>query len=492
MKQKWVIIWMSFLSVLGVGCKNPTPDPDPKPEMDKYPELVSACFDWKQGGGAGAIGAGDKCAIYVVTSLEDKDAAKPVSGTLRYALENTGARVIIFKVSGTIQLDGPLEITHGNVSILGQSAPGQGICIAGYPLIIKNTRNVVIRFLHFRMGDEHKEEYDALSVNNCQDVILDHCSCSWSTDECVSCYGNKNFTLQYCIISESLRNSVHGKGKHGYGGIWGGTNATFHHNLLAHHDSRNPRFDHDYVDISCKGPIDYVNNVVYNWGDNSTYGGEGVDSQGSPRQINFVANYYKPGPATHSSRKNQLLNPTTKCEDHCLSKYDGNVLPGHFYITGNYMSGATDVTNDNWLGVRPDESEKTELCKRTTRAEIPSIKEQTAEQAYETVLTKAGCSLWRDAVDERIIAEVREGKFTFRGSNGSTGGLIDTQSDVGGWPELKTGSQTDIDSDKDGIPDVWEQKYGLDPNKTDARISTLVTGFTNIEVYLCDLVKSLY
>ena len=199
--------------------------------------------------------------VFYVSSLEDKT----VPGTLRYAITQPGAKIIVFNVSGTIYLSRELEITEGALTIAGQTAPGDGICIAGYPMKVK-ADDVIIRFLRFRMGDINQVEGDALTINDCKNVIVDHCSFSWSTDECVSCYGNTDFTLQYCFITESLRNSVHGKGKHGYGGIWGGTNATFHHNLLAHHDSRNPRFDHDYVNSLCAGPIDYVNNVVYNWG----------------------------------------------------------------------------------------------------------------------------------------------------------------------------------------------------------------------------------
>lgn len=173
--------------------------------------------------------------------------------------------------------------------------------------MVVKASNVIMRFLRFRMGDQNKVEGDALSINDHSRIIVDHCSFSWSTDECVSCYGNTDFTLQYCFITESLRKSVHVKGNHGYGGIWGGTNASFHHNLLAHHDSRNPRFDHSYVNNKCFGPIDYVNNVVYNWGGNSTYGGEGYDQV---RKINMVNNYYKYGPAT--SKKNRLVDPTVE------------------------------------------------------------------------------------------------------------------------------------------------------------------------------------
>ena len=469
--------------------------------IDTNPELVAACAHI-DGGGAGVTG-GDGGTIYRVSRLDDAldpNTGRPMAGTLRYAVTQTGARRVLFNTSGTIHLTSELRIKTGSLTIDGQSAPGDGICIADYPLVI-NASNVIVRFLRVRLGDESLKEFDAVSVNDSKGVVLDHLSCSWSVDECVSCYGNEDFTMQYCIISESLKNSVHGKGSHGYGGIWGGKNASFHHNLLAHHDSRNPRFDHDYVDGTHAGPIDFVNNVVYNWGGNSAYGGEGSTNAAGGRHVNFVNNYYKPGPATKSEVKERLLNPTTKCDyiskgkhEGCYPKYGGEVEPGKFYLTGNYMFGSTEVTADNWQGVYPDESSKLSQCKASSRwTGITALKnEQTAEAAYETVLEKAGCSLSRDAVDTRIVGEVRNGKSTYKGSNGSTGGLIDTQSDVGGWPELKAADRP-LDSDYDGIPDEWETQFGLDPSDSnDARATTLVTGHTNLDVYMCHLVRNLY
>ena len=466
-----------------VACNAPeTPD---EPTIDKYPELVAACQHIE--GGGSAVTGGDGGAIYRVTNLEDvKDPSTglPQAGTLRYAVNQTGARRIVFTVAGTIHLKSELRIKNGSVTIDGQSAPGDGICIADYPLIIDGASNVIVRFIRVRLGDESNTEYDAVSVNNATGVVLDHLSCSWSVDECVSCYGNTDFTMQYCIVSESLKNSVHGKGSHGYGGIWGGKNASFHHNLLAHHDSRNPRFDHDYVNATHIGPIDYVNNVVYNWGGNSAYGGEGSTNAGGGRHINFVNNYYKPGPSTKSGVKERLLNPTTRCGN-CTDKCGGSVEPGKFYLTNNYMDGSLTVTNDNWKGVYPDESSKIEQCKATSRWTdgLTALKnEQTAIAAYETVLAKAGCSLRRDSIDVRIVNDVREGK----------GSLIDTQSQVGGWPELKTADKL-LDSDYDYIPDEWEEKYGLNPkDPSDARTTTLVTGHTNLDVYYNAIVAHLY
>lgn len=477
-----------MLPFLMVACNNHnTPEPS---TIDTNPELVAACQNI-DGGGASVTG-GDNGAIYRISRLDDESdpgTGRPAPGTLRYAVSQSEARRIIFMVSGTIHLKSELRIKSGNLTIDGQSAPGDGICIADYPLVI-NASNVIVRFIRVRLGDVSNTEFDAISVNNAKGVVLDHLSCSWSVDECVSCYGNENFTMQYCIISESLKNSVHGKGSHGYGGIWGGKNASFHHNLLAHHDSRNPRFDHDYVDKQFAGPIDHVNNVIYNWGGNSAYGGEGTSKGAGGRHINMVANYYKPGPATPSSRKTRIVDPTISCGT-CAEHPGGNIVPGKFYLMNNYMEGSAEVTSDNWKGATQTGTN----VKSTTRWTdgLTLLKhQQTAQEAYETVLAKAGCSLSRDAVDTRIVKEVREGSFTYTGSNGSKNGLIDTQSDVGGWPELNTQTRPK-DTDMDMIPDEWETQFGLNPNNPeDARKTTLVTGHTNLDVYLCHLVHHLY
>lgn len=474
-----------MLSWFMAACNTPN-NPEQK-TIDTNPELVAACSHI-EGGGASVTG-GDGGTVYRVSRMDDAldpNTGRPMAGTLRYAVTQTGARRVIFNTSGTIHLTSELRIKTGSLTIDGQSAPGDGICIADYPLVI-NASNVIVRFIRVRLGDESLKEFDAVSVNDSKGVVLDHLSCSWSVDECVSCYGNEDFTMQYCIISESLKNSVHGKGSHGYGGIWGGKNASFHHNLLAHHDSRNPRFDHDYVDGTHAGPIDYVNNVVYNWSGNSTYGGEGTSKGAGGRHINFVNNYYKYGPAT--GKRTRLVDPTVSCSN-CADHPGGTVQGPKIYLNGNYMYGSETVTQNNWEG----STVKTDAVKASSRwTGITALKnEQTAEAAYETVLAKAGCSLSRDAVDTRIVSEVRDGKYTFNGSNGSRNGLIDTQSDVGGWPELNAATRL-VDSDYDGIPDDWEIEFGLDPNNTnDAREITLVSGHTNLDVYMCHLVRNLY
>lgn len=450
---------------------------------------VARAFPGAEGGGMYVTGGrGGK--VYHVTKLTDDGS----EGTLRYGIEKESRPlVIVFDVAGVIPLAKALKIQNGNLTIAGQTAPGDGICLKNYNFRIAAS-NVILRFMRFRMGDEAKTEDDALNLytgdNNIQDVIIDHCSLSWSTDECGSFYGMTNFSLQWCILSESLRNSIHEKGKHGYGGIWGGANATYHHNLLAHHDSRNPRIDHDYVS-TLKGPVSLINNVIYNWGDNSCYGGE--SKPGSDfKKYNIVNNYYKPGPAT-ASGKVRFLDPTTNCKN-CDSAHPDQVVPGHFYMSGNTMDGNDGYTADNWSGKATTASAgliatiKADTFFRYEKESALSLHH--AQDAFDKVVGFAGASLKRDAADERVTRETKDGIFTFNGSNGSGKGFIDTQSDVGGWPSY-TGTQV-TDTDGDGIPDTIEDAWGLNKNiAADGAAVTLDKNgrYTNLEMYLHFLVK---
>ena len=442
-----------------------------------------------QAEGAGKYTTGGRGGlVYHVTSLRD-DAND--TGSLRHILSLPGAKIVVFDVSGVIFLQRELRIEEGALTIAGQTAPGDGICIAGYPVIIE-TSNVIIRFMRFRMGDENKVEGDALTCINRKNIIIDHCSMSWGTDECASCYGNENFTMQYCLISESLRNSVHNKGSHGYGGIWGGQTVSYHHNLLAHHDSRTPRFcGSRYTNAPELEKVDFRNNVIYNWAGLGGYAGEG----GS---YNMINNYYKPGPAT-KARNNEVCYRIFAPNADDGSNEQPKGVWGMFYVSGNIMEGYDNVTADNWNGgIQPDTRNAVspfsmEQIKSSEVFDIASYAvTETAAEAYETVLAYAGASLVRDETDKRIVNEVRNCTYTYTGSNGSTNGIIDSQADVGGWDEYVT-AELPKDSDLDGIPDDWEDAFGLDKfSYSYAKARTLQTPYSNLEVYLNSLVEHLY
>jgi hypothetical protein len=369
-----------------------------------------------------------------------------------------------------------LNITS-NTTTAGQTAPGDGICIANYDTYINGqngANNVIVRYVRFRMGDLRAFEGHAIWGRNSRDIIIDHCSISWGTDDTASFYDNDNFTMQWCMISESLRTSVHTKGNHGYGGIWGGRKASFHHNLLAHHDSRNPRFcGSRYSALPDEELVDLRNNVIYNWGSNSGYGGEG----GS---FNIVNNYYKPG---ESSKYGYVTYLPLQIKSSRAENAKG-------YLRGNYFYNApAEFNKDNYTAVTYT---NTGDYNSTTRKSFEVFRPfvygadrpitQNAEEAYQLVLKYAGASLFRDAVDHRMVKDVEQG----------TGRLIDSQKDVGGWPEYRS-KPAPKDSDGDGIPDDWEIKHGLNPNDpSDGNRYTLDKDYTNLEVYLNSLVEHLY
>uniref|UniRef100_UPI0040479F1C pectinesterase family protein n=1 Tax=Mariniflexile sp. TaxID=1979402 RepID=UPI0040479F1C len=395
--------------------------------------------------------------VYKVTNLNDDG-----EGSFRKGILKSGPRIIVFDVSGTIELKRNLDINKGDLSILGQTAPGDGIAIKGYPVTIKSD-NVIIRYLRFRMGDSNKVEGDALGGRNTNNVIIDHYSISWGTDENASFYNNKNFTLQWCIISEALNKSVHEKGAHGYGGIWGGVNVSFHHNLIANNNSRNPRFSGSATTENSESEfMDFRNNVIYNWGENSIYGGE----KGS---YNIINNYFKSGPATTSSKLDRIVNPSKPY--------------GKFYVNGNYVNGFEAITKNNWDGgVQCDNPEATKLNDPISISE--NVKTDSALEAHDKVLKQAGASIFRDAVDARIIHNTKEGSANYKD------GIIDSQENVGGWPVLKS-EKTKEDSDEDGMPDDWEIQNKLNPKTNDANLNSLDKHYTNIEVYTNGLVKAI-
>lgn len=450
-------------------------------------------FPGAEGGGMYTIGGRGGKVIHVTTLADSGE------GSLRAALNETGARTIVFDVAGLIELQSKINISKGDVTIAGQTAPGDGICLKNFSVQV-STGNVIIRFVRFRMGDEKGTEDDAIWGRRQDDIILDHCSMSWSTDECSSFYGNENFTMQWCILTESLCNSVHGKGSHGYGGIWGGKNASFHHNLLANHKSRNPRFDHPeiYEDKTAparRGHVDYRNNAVYNWGDNSTYGGEGA-------WFNMVNNYYKPGPASKDRKYFIDANGI-------YTSSNTNYGYPYLYLSGNVHAAHQDITSDNSTGVYWHDH-KTNAVPDATRivSDIHALQgpsgedvyttTHSASDAFERICTYAGASLERDEVDERACSDAKSGTATYTdGGNGSKNGIIDTQDAVGGWPVYEASSEEKArmkDSDGDGMPDWFEEEFGLDKSKAaDGNTKTLDSygRYTNLEMYLHYLVRDI-
>ena len=385
-------------------------------------------------------------------------------GSLRAAVEAEGPRIVIFRVSGNIELKRGLKVTNPYITIAGQTAPGDGICLKDASMRI-GTHDVIVRFMRFRLGGDGDKDDDSLG-QGCENVIIDHCSASWSVDETMTFYRNNNVTVQWCIISESLWKSHHMKGAHGYGGIWGGNNATFHHNLFAHHSSRNPRFARNEN-------IDHRNNVIYNWGFNSAYGGEGCS-------VNMIANYYKPGPATEGGRKKNRI----------VEIYDS---AGKWYVAENFVEGNPKVSADNWAGGVQVKG-KLDLARLRVDKAFPAaaVRTQTAKDAYKDVLSFAGAILpKRDAVDRRIVEEVAAGTAQYgRSYEGGGKGIIDSQEDVGGWPELKSAEPLS-DSDHDGMPDEWEQAKGLNPKEaSDGAKDRDGDGYLNVEEYLNSLVAA--
>jgi hypothetical protein len=430
--------------------------PDSQVQNEDSSHIVPA-FPGAMGGGMYTTGGrGGK--VIKVTNLNDDG-----PGSLRKAIKAKGSRTIVFDISGTIELNSQLFINNDNLTIAGQTAPGDGICIKGHEVRI-SANNVIIRFLRFRPGDIGNTEYDALTGMRNRDIIIDHCSFSWSTDETVSLYDNENFTLQWSIISESLNNSVHSKGAHGYGGIWGGKNASFINNILAHHSSRNPRLQGTRYQLEeDMEKSELINNIIYNWGNKAIYGGENG-------RYNIINNLFIPGPASPKDKVVEILEP--------YKPY------GQFHLTGNQLWG-----KQGWYSAAdknvtlPKDANSKHLVSNPFIFGIESQPES-IEEVYDQTLRYAGASLKRDVVDQRIINEITNRTFTYGNM-----GIIDSQNDTEGWPALKSLPPL-LDSDGDGIPDEWEIRNGLNPkNPKDANLKTLDENYTNLEVYLNSLVE---
>lgn len=483
-KMKYIkILGIAYLALQLQACSKSESDSTEiaiAPVVEKPEKIQEDAYAFPGAQGFGQFTTGGRGGkVLFVTNLNDSGI-----GSLRAAVEASGSRIVIFKVSGNISLKSTLKIGNPNITIAGQSAPGDGICIKDYPVSVQ-TGNVIIRYVRFRMGDLAQQEADALGGRFNKNIIVDHCSMSWSSDECVSFYANENTTLQWSIISESLKTSVHVKGSHGYGGVWGGKNASFHHNLLAHHDSRNPRLGEEAGKaFALTDLVDLRNNVVYNWSGNSCYGGEAMN-------VNIVNCYYKPGPAT--SKTDRIIS-IDKNKIVGTEVYD---IWGKFYINGNVIEGNTNVSNNNWdYGVynqfHSSYGTVTESDKKNMKLDVPlnikgNVTTHTAPVAYERVLKYVGANFVRDAVDTRIIENVKNKTYSFEGSNGGTKGMIDSQNDVGGWPDLKS-TTPPVDSDNDGMPDAWEIEKKLNSNIANANGRDLSSAYDNVEVYLNSIV----
>ncbi|WP_084490372.1 pectate lyase [Niabella ginsenosidivorans] len=422
--------------------------------------------------------------VYIVTNLDDDG-----EGSLRKAVTGNNPAIIVFAVSGTIHLQSRLNI-KGNKTIAGQTAPGGGICLADQPVVLAGN-NIIVRFLRFRMGDRYQNKGrtdgggsdDAFGGAGKKNILIDHCSMSWSTDEVCSIYKSDSTTLQWNIITEPLNYSYHFEEgdqdfeHHGYGGIWGGAHFSAHHNLFAHCNSRNPRFNGVRLGATAE-LADFANNVIYNWGINTIYGGEGG-------HYNITNNYFKYGPSTKASVKYRIVNPNKVAKD--------NIPFGSYFVNGNYVDGAADITRDNYKGIRMG-NDGTTTDKQQAVMEKPfdvvPVPYQSANNAYQAVLDKAGAFLpERDTLDQRIINDVKNRTGRFIDVQGNYPHGTPYEKTVSAWPALKQGV-VPADTDKDGIPDSWEKTHGLNPgDPKDAALSTLHKNYSNIEVYINSLVK---
>ena len=461
--------------------------------------------------------------IVHVTNLDDSG-----TGSFRAAVSGTAKKIVVFDVGGVIALKSNVSI-GANTTILGQTAPAPGITLR-YFTVNPSGNNIVMRFVRVRRGQEKdvNDGADASTARHFTGIIIDHCSFSWSIDEVASFYDNNNFTLQWCTIGESLNNAGHGKGAHGYGGIWGGKLASFHHNLICHVNNRSPRFngarynwtgytgnklyaEYKWENAVQAENVDFRNCVIYNCG-NGCYGGPGGG------QINMVNNYYKTGPAATT---NKLTLVTVGSNDNSEGYPTYWTMTSRYYLSGNRING---ISNAGWSYMAYDNGTYTIGGKRyspdpnhyngenatyatntsgvecvcmqlTEPAPTGEVTTHSAVEAYNKVLSCAGASLTPDDVDQRYFTEAKGGTATYTGSVTGEKGRIDLVSDVNGYTEenFGTGSrEAGFDTDKDGIPDAWESANGLNPSSAaDALTYTIdpTKKYTNLEVYANSLVQ---
>ncbi|GHT60932.1 pectate lyase [Bacteroidia bacterium] len=406
--------------------------------------------------------------VLEVTNLND---AGP--GSFREAVMNPNPRIVIFKVSGTIELKSELEITSPYLTIAGQTAPGDGICLKNYPLHLFQTHDIVVRCIRIRPGiasGKIGSELDGIEIRESSNVIIDHCTVSWTNDEAVNNWHKSNFvTIQWCMIAEPLHKSVHEKGAHGYGASIGGYKTSFHHNILANAVARNVSVAGNNQHVTVM--LDVRNCVISNWQHRST--------DGKPLSINLVNNYYKPGPATNADVKRRIAR---------LDNSENMGFTGLWHIDGNVVEGYPAISANNWQGGVDFEKGTSEARNRRVEPfEFAPVTTQTAEKAYELVLQQAGViAPKRDAQEERIVQQIRSNTFAY-----GTNGIIDSVDQVGGWAVLKSGVAP-ADSDKDGIPDAWEKANGLNPNDPSDANKLDKQGYMFIENYINSLVNTIF
>lgn len=466
--------------------------------------------------------------IVHVTNLNDSG-----TGSLRYAVSGSARKIVVFDVAGVIALQSNLTIGD-NTTICGQTAPEPGITVRYYT--VQPGANNIIRFMRFRRGQERdiNDGADACWQRDKTGIILDHCSFSWSIDEVASFYDNNNFTMQWCTIAESLCNPGHSKGEHGYGGIWGGKLASFHHNMIAHVKNRGPRFNgarynktvyltnkeyqtYKWANSVEAENVDFRNCVMYD-AQGTCYGGPGGG------QVNMVNNYYKAGPRGGGNQERiTTISVGTKGNSTSEEMLD---MTSRYYISGNTTEKAdgTVTRNRDWDGITYDSGvftyngEKYSADKNNFYVSVPhvdisgtscvrikmdeeapagEVTTHSASKAFDKVLEYAGASLYRDDVDARYMKEAREGTATYTGSVTGTQGLVDLVSDVNGYTHenFPTAQRPEgYDTDQDGMPDEWEKAHGLDPNDAaDALAYSLDERgmYQNIELYCNSIVESI-
>ena len=467
-------VYAHYLVFIGPPVGEPKDNVIPTPVV---PGKIPA-FSGAEGGGMYATG-GRGGEVYEVTNLEDYSGREaPMPGSLRDAVSKPN-RTVVFRISGTIVLKSSLQIKADNITIAGQTAPGDGIAVKAYPLSIAGN-NKIIRFIRSRPGDETDEEFDSFGGCFGNQIICDHISAAWSTDEAASFRYVKDFTFQWSVVGESNLHAHHKSGAHGFGGIWGGRNATYHHNLVLHNVSRMPRFN--------QGPIDFRNNVFYNWGYKAEYGDYNL--------ANFVGNYYKPGNGTLEQARSKFAEPLE------VQPWRGFGM----YLNGNIMEGSEEVTRNNLLGAFGMSEDKRYIL-LTEEVPFPSpVKTQIASAAFETVLKYAGASpdpAKRDAVDMRFVNDARNGTGSMIYTRPATLEFAKDETQrarIEGtlkahkarmvkieYPLLKSATPP-MDTDHDGMPDEWEVKHGLNPkDPADRNGDNSGDGYTNLEKYLNEL-----